>query len=98
MAASNFLSHQTQKTLPSKSLFLFPSPFSKNHILPFKFKHISKNLSLRALSPNAVLSTSEPKTQKFEHCFAKSDDGFLYCEGVKVDEIMEVVEKRPFYL
>jgi diaminopimelate decarboxylase len=22
----------------------------------------------------------------------------LYCEGIKVDEIMESVEKRPFYL
>ncbi|GFP96539.1 diaminopimelate decarboxylase 1 chloroplastic [Phtheirospermum japonicum] len=99
MAASNFLSHQTPKTLPSKFQNLFPKPFSTNHILPFTIKPISKTLtSLRARFPKVVLSTSEPKTQKFEHCFSKSDDGFLYCEGVKVEEIMEVVEKRPFYL
>ena len=32
------------------------------------------------------------------HCFTKSSDGFLYCENVKVRDVMESVEKRPFYL
>lgn len=44
------------------------------------------------------MSTSEPQTQKFQHCFKKSEDGFLYCEGVKVEDVMETVERRPFYL
>ncbi|KAL6560809.1 Diaminopimelate decarboxylase 2, chloroplastic [Orobanche gracilis] len=99
MAASNLLSHQPTKPPLSKSVNLSPNPFPTNRILPFRLRPISKTLtSLRARFPKAVLSTSEPKTQKFEHCFEKSEDGFLYCEGVKVEEIMEVVEKRPFYL
>ncbi|KAK6143454.1 hypothetical protein DH2020_023802 [Rehmannia glutinosa] len=98
MAASNLLS-QSPTTFPTKSLKLPPNQFA-NHILPFKLKPISRTLtSLRARCPKAVLSTSEPKTHKFQHCFSKSEeDGFLYCEGVKVEEIMEAVEKRPFYL
>ncbi|KAK4382275.1 Diaminopimelate decarboxylase 2, chloroplastic [Sesamum angolense] len=28
----------------------------------------------------------------------KSKDGFLLCEGIKVEVVMKVVEKRPFYL
>ena len=35
----------------------------------------------------------------FHHCFSRKEDGFLYCEDVKVQDIMETVEeKRPFYL
>ncbi|KAL2543425.1 Diaminopimelate decarboxylase 2 [Abeliophyllum distichum] len=33
-----------------------------------------------------------------QHCFTKSEDGYLYCEGNKVQDVMEVVDKRPFYL
>ncbi|KAL0290659.1 UNVERIFIED_CONTAM: Diaminopimelate decarboxylase 1, chloroplastic [Sesamum calycinum] len=54
--------------------------------------------SLRACVPRAVLSRSGPKTQNFQHCFTKSKDGFLLYEGVKVEEIMELAEKSPFYL
>ncbi|KAK9093155.1 hypothetical protein Syun_028066 [Stephania yunnanensis] len=36
---------------------------------------------------------------KFHHCFTKSDDdGFLRCEGVKVQDVIDSVDKRPFYL
>lgn len=98
MAASNLLS-QTLTIQPPKLLKLSSNPFAVNHILPFKLKPVSGTvISLRARFPRAVLSASEPKTQKFQHCFTKSEDGFLYCEGVKVEEVMEVVEKRPFYL
>ncbi|KAJ8767244.1 hypothetical protein K2173_013641 [Erythroxylum novogranatense] len=38
------------------------------------------------------------ETTPFKHCFGKSLVGFLYCENVKVEDIMENVEKRPFYL
>lgn len=55
--------------------------------------------TFRSFSLRAVLKTaSDPKTQKFQHCFTKSQDGFLYCEGTKVQDIMDTVEKRPFYL
>lgn len=95
MAASNLLS-QTPTIHPTKHAKLSSNPFSVNISLPFKLKPVST--SLRSRFPRAALSTSEPKTQKFQHCFTKSEDGFLYCEGVKVEELMEVVEKRPFYL
>ncbi|GAU41405.1 hypothetical protein TSUD_244900 [Trifolium subterraneum] len=77
--------------------------FNKNPLpqnLIFPFKSIIKSRVLRA-----VLSQNTPKTSlettkntNFQHCFRKSEDGYLYCEGIKVDEIMESVEKRPFYL
>lgn len=96
MAASNLLSQAP--TLPlAKHAKLSSTPFAANLATPFKFKPVSA-ASLRARPVRAVLSAAEPKTQKFEHCFSKSEDGFLYCEGVKVEEVMEIAEKRPFYL
>ncbi|CAM8977308.1 unnamed protein product [Rhodiola kirilowii] len=64
------------------------------------------NLSTKTLKVRAVLSQDAQKAVspsvsekgQFQHCFSKSEDGYLYCEGVKVEEIMEKVEKRPFYL
>ncbi|KAG6432912.1 hypothetical protein SASPL_104502 [Salvia splendens] len=95
MAASNLLSQPP--TLPhSKHLKLFSIPLATSLVSPFKLRPLSA--SLRARPPRAVLSTPEPQTQKLEHCFRKSGDGFLYCEGVKVEQVMEVAEKRPFYL
>lgn len=95
MAASNLLSQAP--TVPhTKCVKLSSTPFATSLISPFKLKSVSA--SLKARIPRAVLSTSEPKTQKFDHCFTKSDDGHLYCEGVKVEEVMGVAEKRPFYL
>ncbi|XP_075504506.1 diaminopimelate decarboxylase 1, chloroplastic-like [Primulina tabacum] len=98
MAASNLLS-QTPKTLYTKPLPRYSNAGFTNSSLLFKPKPISGPASsLQARSPKAVLSPAEHKTQKFQHCFTKSEDGFLCCEGVKVEEIMEVVERRPFYL
>lgn len=99
MAAASNLLAQTPTSLSAQPVKLHSNPFSVARILPFKAKPISRNLtSLRARVTKAVISTSEPKTQKFQHCFTRSDDGFLYCEGVKVEEVIENVEKRPFYL
>ncbi|KAE9447297.1 hypothetical protein C3L33_20811, partial [Rhododendron williamsianum] len=75
-----------------------PAETTANPNLPFK--HSSRALNLRAvLSQNPAETTaSEPKTQNFKHCFTKSDDGYLYCEGVRVQDVMDIVERRPFYL
>ncbi|KAE9590922.1 hypothetical protein Lal_00023277 [Lupinus albus] len=88
-------------SLPTKT-FYQKYPFSQITILPFK-PTTSKPFSLRA-----VLSTKSTSEQKqddpskkvtpFHHCFTKHEDGYLYCEGTKVNEIMECVERRPFYL
>ncbi|MBA0751414.1 hypothetical protein Gogos_000337, partial [Gossypium gossypioides] len=74
------------------------NPFSQLPVLPLG---ASKNLFRRqSLSLRAVLSQNPAKTLNatFQHCFTKSPDGFLYCEDTKVQDIMEKVEKRPFYL
>nr|KJB79156.1 hypothetical protein B456_013G035500 [Gossypium raimondii] len=74
------------------------NPFSQ---LPVLSLRASKNLFRRqSLSLRAVLSQNPAKTLNatFQHCFTKSPDGFLYCEDTKVQDIMEKVEKRPFYL
>ncbi|KAI8028052.1 hypothetical protein LOK49_LG02G03699 [Camellia lanceoleosa] len=34
----------------------------------------------------------------FKHCFSKSEDGYLCCEGLRVEDVMNNVEKSPFYL
>lgn len=49
-------------------------------------------------NPTSKTVTVEPETNNFKHCISKKEDGYLYCEGVKVQDIMESVEKRPFYL
>ncbi|KAL8489753.1 hypothetical protein ACS0TY_025586 [Phlomoides rotata] len=85
MAASNLLS-QTPTIHPTKSAKLSSNLFSVNTSLPLKWKPVSTSVISRF--PRA--STSEPKPHKFGQCFTK-------CEGVKVEELMEDVEKRPFY-
>ncbi|MQL89185.1 hypothetical protein Taro_021766 [Colocasia esculenta] len=64
----------------------------------------------RALTLRAVVSTPttsspgggpaevEGSLPSFKHCFSNRADGFLYCEGVRVQVVMDAVEKRPFYL
>ncbi|CAN1320243.1 Diaminopimelate decarboxylase 2, chloroplastic [Linum perenne] len=81
-AFSNTLSHSLHR-----------NPFPKISSLPFKSTR--QSLVLRA-----VLSQNPSKTSstQFEHCFTKSSDGFLYCENVKVQDVMEGVDRRPFYL
>lgn len=94
MAAANLYSPSPSlpKTLKHS---LNSNPFPR---VPIRLhKPFSKNLTLKA-----VLSQNPSKTQtqaaQFQHCFSKSSDGFLYCEGIKVQDIMESIDKRPFYL
>ncbi|RAL49342.1 unnamed protein product [Cuscuta campestris] len=86
MAAANLASNPP--SLPRTLNRAIPKPFFLKPISTLKPRWVTR----------AVLSTSEPKTQKFQHCFSKSEDGFLYCEGVKVEDVMRSAEKRPFYL
>ncbi|XP_074569877.1 putative diaminopimelate decarboxylase, chloroplastic [Curcuma longa] len=54
-----------------------------------------KTLALRAVSSQAPRAA---EATEFRHCFSKGEDGFLYCEGVRIQDVMEVVERSPFYL
>ncbi|KAK9128547.1 hypothetical protein Syun_017344 [Stephania yunnanensis] len=95
MAASQFLAHPPNlpKSLkcPSPSLPLKPS---------LLFKPNSKTLKPRAvLSEKLVVAATATTANKFHRCFTKSDDDkFLRCEGVKVQDVIDSVDKRPFYL
>ncbi|XP_057966202.1 diaminopimelate decarboxylase 1, chloroplastic-like [Malania oleifera] len=105
MAAAHLLPHSPclPKTLTPTST---PNPFAPKPKPTVPLKPSTRSLKLgTSLNLRAVLSqnptstfTSDPKTQKFQHCFRKSGDGFLYCENVKVQDVMNTVERRPFYL
>jgi len=95
MVGTHIFSHSC--TLPKTFNHSFTKiPLPQNLILPLKTKSTIKPFVLRA-----VLSKTPPETTQstnFDHCFSKSEDGYLHCENLKVAEIMESVEKRPFYL
>ncbi|PKI59500.1 hypothetical protein CRG98_020131 [Punica granatum] len=96
MASSHLLSPST--FLPKTTIH---RRFSENP-LP-KFPSLPLKLSLNHVKPlRAAISQADaaPAAQgaSFKHCFSKSGDGFLYCEDVKVQDVMEAVERRPFYL
>lgn len=79
----------------SSSLSLYPS-------LRFPAFPRLKTLALRAVSSQAPRAAeayaAAPVATEFRHCFSKGEDGFLYCEGVRVQDVMEGVERSPFYL
>ncbi|CAL9162722.1 unnamed protein product [Musa hybrid cultivar] len=89
---------------PDISSFLSPNP-------SLRFRSIvrSTTLSLRAIAsrvPRAAAAASSSAAAAafpeaatgFLHCFSKGEDGFLYCEGVRVQDVIEAVEWSPFYL
>ncbi|XP_042482686.1 diaminopimelate decarboxylase 2, chloroplastic-like [Macadamia integrifolia] len=76
--------------------------YRSNHVISkpsVTFRYYTRSLTVRsAVSENRTTITAKPKEKKFQHCFSKSADGFLYCEGMNVQDIVDSVEKRPFYL
>uniref|UniRef100_A0A7N0T951 diaminopimelate decarboxylase n=1 Tax=Kalanchoe fedtschenkoi TaxID=63787 RepID=A0A7N0T951_KALFE len=106
MAASQIVS---QSLIPKAPLSSATRPVSlsnpiislRSSPLPKRVRLSQKTLTLRALlSQDAAAAAASPGLEDgtFRHCFRKSEDGYLYCEGVRVSEVMEKVEKRPFYL
>ncbi|KAK3420957.1 hypothetical protein EUGRSUZ_G01640 [Eucalyptus grandis] len=77
---------------------LSQNPVARIPVAPLKAAAAGplKRLLLRAaVSQNPAV---DQQATAFKHCFSKSRDGFLYCEDVKVEDVMESVERRPFYL
>lgn len=97
MAAAHLFSYSP--SLP-KSLNhpLNQNRFTQNPILPLKATVRPRALRAVLSQNNTKTLVEDSKTTQFKHCFTKSEDGFLYCEGLKVQEVMESVERRPFYL
>lgn len=79
--------------LPKLSLNGISLAFSRLH-------SVSTPLICRAaVSEQVSEKTVANGNAAFHHCFRRKEDGFLYCEDVKVQDIMQSVqEKRPFYL
>uniref|UniRef100_A0A2P2J957 Uncharacterized protein MANES_04G073800 n=1 Tax=Rhizophora mucronata TaxID=61149 RepID=A0A2P2J957_RHIMU len=98
MAATTHLSKQP---VLSKTL---TCPLNQNALHRFRsfplklIKAPAKPPFLRAVLSQEPAKALNQDTAPFKHCFSKSSDGFLYCENRKVQDIMENVEKRPFYL
>lgn len=66
-------------------------------------KQEGKRASKTNIIPRAVISEKMSKNNtnansSTKHCFSRGEDGYLYCEGVKVQDVMDSVERTPFYL
>ncbi|XP_074286184.1 diaminopimelate decarboxylase 1, chloroplastic-like [Silene latifolia] len=105
MAVTHLLSHSTtlnpklqnpkSPILPKTTFITFP-----NNQKPYNLTPKKPYLTLKALHPQntATLDPNLSENPNFNHCFSKKEDGYLYCEGIKVEDVMDNVEKRPFYL
>eukprot|EP00249_Psilotum_nudum_P016216 c25722_g1_i1 orf=652-2145(-) len=66
------------------------------HSLPL-CRFPSKQMVAKAVLYTGTAVSGKPLTRR--HGFSRGDDGYLYCEDVKVEDVMKIVEeKRPFYL
>ncbi|KAK4405278.1 Diaminopimelate decarboxylase 1, chloroplastic [Sesamum angolense] len=88
----------TPTMFPKKFLQLSSNSFSVNSIFSNQKRNSRSLTSPQVRFPRADMSSTEPKTQTIQHCFTKSEDEFLLCGGLKVEEVVKVAEKRPFYL
>ncbi|CAH8270834.1 unnamed protein product [Arabidopsis lyrata] len=102
-AATQFLSQPSsirgtlnQYQLNQTSLSRIPILSLKSTLKPLK--RLSVKSAVSQNSQNSTKTLTKESASSFDHCFKKSSDGFLYCEGTKVQDIMESVERRPFYL
>ncbi|KAL2992492.1 hypothetical protein AAZX31_10G051000 [Glycine max] len=100
MAASHVLYNPPSLSKTFINHSLNQNPFPQNLILPLKATikpRVLRVVHSQKIIANPSLHDSDTKTH-FRHYFTKSEDGFLYCEGLKVHEIMDSVERTHFYL
>ncbi|CAL5335126.1 unnamed protein product [Camellia sinensis] len=91
----------------------FPTTFKPSSRTTLKYLRIPKSLKLHSnASQNSFfLRTFKPSSRTtlklrailyenslFKHCFTKSEDGYLCCEGLRVEDVMNNVKRSPFYL
>ncbi|MCO5614196.1 hypothetical protein L7F22_068476 [Adiantum nelumboides] len=88
----------TSSRLSSSSECLQTPIFREPQRTSFAFPRLRMPLPCRAAVSEQICAQTVTKPA-FQHCFRRKEDGFLYCEDVKVQDIMQSVpEKRPFYL
>ncbi|XP_020577465.1 diaminopimelate decarboxylase 1, chloroplastic-like [Phalaenopsis equestris] len=104
-SASQFFA-QTLRLNSSPQFCAIILHFNSLQLNPFAF-HLTSKAATTALTliPHAVLSQTSSHTSPLSTtsgassgCFTKSPEGYLNCDGVRVQDIMEAVERRPFYL
>jgi len=99
MAAANLLSRSLLPALnPSPSghrncgsaaaAVSFPRP--RRH---GRLSSVRASVSTASPSPPPQPAAAAPK-----HCFSRGADGYLYCEGVRVEDAMAAAARSPFYL
>ncbi|KAI8015129.1 hypothetical protein LOK49_LG05G00270 [Camellia lanceoleosa] len=91
----------------SSAPLLFASQILLKYLLiPKSLKHHS-NASQKSFFPTTFKPSSSTtlkvrailyENSLFKHCFTKSEDAYLCCEGLKVEDVMNNVKKSPFYL
>ncbi|GMP51171.1 hypothetical protein CsSME_00017513 [Camellia sinensis var. sinensis] len=85
-----FASQILLQYLPIQKSLKLHSNASQNSFFLRTFKPSSRTtLKLRAILYENSL---------FKHRFTKSEDGYLCCEGLKVEDVMNNVKRSPFYL
>ncbi|KAH0458754.1 hypothetical protein IEQ34_011568 [Dendrobium chrysotoxum] len=103
MSAAHLLSHP-----PTNAKFPvhFRTPPSSASPSSFSFHLLSKaTKTALTITPRAVLSETSSHTSPTSSTsgaaigsFTRSPEGYLCCDGVRVQDAMEAVERRPFYL
>ncbi|KAJ3686823.1 hypothetical protein LUZ61_015987 [Rhynchospora tenuis] len=90
MAASHLVS---PNFLPLKPLHKNPTSN------PSSFFSIStRSRAVLPIRIRAALTSEAATSTGLKHCFSKKEDGYLYCEDVRVEDVMQGVERTPFYL
>ena len=101
MAAANLLSRSLLPALnPSPSGHRYRGSAAAAVSFPRPRRHgrlSSVRASVSTASPSRppqpAAAAAAPK-----HCFSRGADGYLYCEGVRVEDAMAAAARSPFYL
>ncbi|KAK3157878.1 hypothetical protein QOZ80_2AG0129580 [Eleusine coracana subsp. coracana] len=99
MAAANMLSRSLLHT-PN------PSPATRPNrgvpaIVSLPRRHnrlVSLRASVSTTSPSPPPQPAAAAVGPPKHCFQRGADGYLYCEGVRVEDAMAAAVQSPFYL
>ncbi|KAF8733352.1 hypothetical protein HU200_014957 [Digitaria exilis] len=59
---------------------------------------VRASVSTTSPSPPPQPAAAAPAAAAPKHCFSRGADGYLYCEGVRVEDAMAAAARTPFYL
>ncbi|PWZ04212.1 putative diaminopimelate decarboxylase, chloroplastic [Zea mays] len=91
----------------ARSLLRTPDPTQTSHpnrrsaavvSFPRRHRRLSVRASVSTASPSPPPQPAAAAAGVPKHCFRRGDDGYLYCEGVRVEDAMTAAERSPFYL